>query len=89
MAAQFMCLYLIIPHPEREVMAKAFHHFVPSTHQAQVLKETIEPNVFAWSIATRGHQSAIILRILRSNFQPLIAKLAIKDAFFNEEASTY
>lgn len=33
--------------------------------------------------------SAIILRILRSDFQPLIAKLAIKDAFFNEEASIY
>lgn len=47
MAAQFMCLYLITPHPEREVMAKAFHHFVPSTHQAQELKETIEPNVSA------------------------------------------
>lgn len=50
-----------------------------------MVEQTVEPNV---SPPGGTRVPAIALRIL-SNFQPFIAKLAIKNAFLNEEASIY
>lgn len=60
-----------------------------SQHQAQVLEQAVEPNILRKVLPPDGTRvPAIVLRILRS-FQPFIAKLAVKNAFFKEEASTY